>query len=337
MSIALMLDPQGDAGRSCARRRDMRATLDRLDSDHPRRAGTRRLLQTAFTLPRVSNAGGNQQPGPFKHWERRARSRGLHRRLLPRVRDHSLHDDRAKGRAAVQRGEEARRLLGRQHRARAEEGVVRRPSGDGAGAGALRPLRQRQRRRAARATSTSSSASSCSTIAITPRATSANAPSTTRATCRSSSSTRPWATRCAPSTTTPAWRTSRWRRTTPTTRARSSRSGTTSSTRSTTSPAASAAARRRKGFGPNYSLRNDAYCESCSSCGEIFFQWKLDLTYHDAKYADLYEETLYNALLGGLAMDGKTSTTPTRSMRDECGRRGTPSRAASATFRARCS
>jgi DUF1680 family protein len=61
-----------------------------------------------------------------------------------------------------------------------------------------------------------------------------------------------------------------------------------------------------EGFGPNYSLRNNAYCESCSSCGEIFFQWKLGLTYHDATFADLYEETLYNALLGGLAMDGKT-------------------------------
>jgi DUF1680 family protein len=61
-----------------------------------------------------------------------------------------------------------------------------------------------------------------------------------------------------------------------------------------------------EGFGPNYSLRNNAYCESCSSCGEIFFQWKLGLTYHDATYANLYEDTVYNALLGGLAMDGKT-------------------------------
>jgi DUF1680 family protein len=61
-----------------------------------------------------------------------------------------------------------------------------------------------------------------------------------------------------------------------------------------------------EGFGPNYSLRNNAYCESCSSCGEIFFQSKLNLTYHDSKFADLYEETIYNALLGSLAMDGKT-------------------------------
>lgn len=59
-----------------------------------------------------------------------------------------------------------------------------------------------------------------------------------------------------------------------------------------------------EGFGPNYSLRNNAYCEACSSCGEIFFQWKLHLAYHDAKYADLYEQTLYNALLGAIDLDG---------------------------------
>ncbi len=59
-----------------------------------------------------------------------------------------------------------------------------------------------------------------------------------------------------------------------------------------------------EGFGPNYSLRNNAYCESCSSCGLVFFQYKLNLAYHDAKYADLYEQTMYNALLGGVALDG---------------------------------
>ena len=60
-----------------------------------------------------------------------------------------------------------------------------------------------------------------------------------------------------------------------------------------------------EGFGPNYSLRHNAYCESCSSCGQIFFQHKLNLTYHDARYADLYEETLYNALLGSIDLEGK--------------------------------
>jgi DUF1680 family protein len=60
-----------------------------------------------------------------------------------------------------------------------------------------------------------------------------------------------------------------------------------------------------EGFGGNYSLRNNAYCESCSSAGLIFFQYKMNLAYHDAKYADLYEETMYNALLGSLDLDGK--------------------------------
>jgi DUF1680 family protein len=60
-----------------------------------------------------------------------------------------------------------------------------------------------------------------------------------------------------------------------------------------------------EGFGPNYSLRNNSYCEACSSCGETFFQWKLHIAYHNAKYADLYEQTLYNALLGALELDGK--------------------------------
>ncbi len=60
-----------------------------------------------------------------------------------------------------------------------------------------------------------------------------------------------------------------------------------------------------EGFGPDYSLRHNAYCESCSSCGLIFFQYKMNLAYHDAKYADLYEETMYNALMGALDTEGK--------------------------------
>lgn len=60
-----------------------------------------------------------------------------------------------------------------------------------------------------------------------------------------------------------------------------------------------------EGFGPDYSLSNDAYCEACSSCGLVFFQHKMNLAYHDAKYADLYEETIYNALLGSIDLDAK--------------------------------
>jgi len=60
-----------------------------------------------------------------------------------------------------------------------------------------------------------------------------------------------------------------------------------------------------EGFGPNYSLRNNGYCESCSNCGELFFQYKMNLASHDAKYVDLYEDTLYNAILGDLDLEGK--------------------------------
>jgi DUF1680 family protein len=61
-----------------------------------------------------------------------------------------------------------------------------------------------------------------------------------------------------------------------------------------------------EGFGPNYSLRNNAYCESCSSCGMVFFHWKMNLAYHDAHYIDNLEETMYNALLGSTDLAGKS-------------------------------
>ncbi|MCF7975785.1 MAG: glycoside hydrolase family 127 protein [Phycisphaerae bacterium] len=60
-----------------------------------------------------------------------------------------------------------------------------------------------------------------------------------------------------------------------------------------------------EGFGPDYSLRHNAYCEACSSCGLVFFEHKLNMAYHDASFVDLYEDTLYNAMLGSLDLDGK--------------------------------
>jgi uncharacterized protein len=38
----------------------------------------------------------------------------------------------------------------------------------------------------------------------------------------------------------------------------------------------------------------------------IFFQYKMNLAYQDARYVDLYEETLYNALLGATDLKGET-------------------------------
>jgi DUF1680 family protein len=63
-----------------------------------------------------------------------------------------------------------------------------------------------------------------------------------------------------------------------------------------------------EGFGKNYSLPNHCYCESCAGCGELYFQYKMNLIYHDAKYADLYEETIYNAILGSVDLEAKNFT-----------------------------
>ena len=60
-----------------------------------------------------------------------------------------------------------------------------------------------------------------------------------------------------------------------------------------------------EGFGKAYSLPNNAYCESCSGCGEIFFQHKMNLAYEDARYVDLLETTLYNAVLSDIDLDGE--------------------------------
>ena len=64
-----------------------------------------------------------------------------------------------------------------------------------------------------------------------------------------------------------------------------------------------------EGFGPDYSLPlASAYCESCSSCGLVFMQHKLNLATADAKYADLFETTLYNAVLGDCDLPGHNFT-----------------------------
>ena len=63
-----------------------------------------------------------------------------------------------------------------------------------------------------------------------------------------------------------------------------------------------------EGFGKDYSLPHHAYCESCAGCGEVFFQHRMQLAYGEACYADLLEETLYNAVLGGMDLDGRNFT-----------------------------
>ena len=63
-----------------------------------------------------------------------------------------------------------------------------------------------------------------------------------------------------------------------------------------------------EGFGGDYSLPVHAYCESCSGCGMLFFQHKMHALTGHAKYADLYEETLYNAILSDIDLAGENFT-----------------------------
>jgi DUF1680 family protein len=60
-------------------------------------------------------------------------------------------------------------------------------------------------------------------------------------------------------------------------------------------------------FGPNYDLPNmTAYNETCAAVANDFWNQRLFLLHGDAKYVDVFERTLYNGLLSGVALDGKT-------------------------------
>jgi DUF1680 family protein len=63
-----------------------------------------------------------------------------------------------------------------------------------------------------------------------------------------------------------------------------------------------------EGFGRPFDLPNNAYCESCSGCGEIFFQHKMNMAYRDARYVDLLETTLYNAVLSDVDLTAENFT-----------------------------
>lgn len=60
-------------------------------------------------------------------------------------------------------------------------------------------------------------------------------------------------------------------------------------------------------FGKPYELPNmTAYNETCASVGMDFWNHRLFLLHGDGRYVDVLERTLYNALLSGVALDGKT-------------------------------
>jgi DUF1680 family protein len=64
-------------------------------------------------------------------------------------------------------------------------------------------------------------------------------------------------------------------------------------------------ARGIEGFGADYDLPNEsAYAETCAAIGLVFWGRRmLELT-GDGRYADVVERALYNAVLGGVSLDG---------------------------------
>lgn len=62
---------------------------------------------------------------------------------------------------------------------------------------------------------------------------------------------------------------------------------------------------KNEGFGPAYDLPNrSAYCETCASIAFTFWNYRMFLLTGDAKYVDVMERTMYNALLSGVSLTG---------------------------------
>ncbi|MGN6639555.1 MAG: glycoside hydrolase family 127 protein [Mucilaginibacter sp.] len=60
-------------------------------------------------------------------------------------------------------------------------------------------------------------------------------------------------------------------------------------------------------FGENYELPNaTAYNETCAAIGSVFWNERMFLLHGDSKYIDVLEKTLYNGLISGVGLDGKS-------------------------------
>jgi hypothetical protein len=60
-----------------------------------------------------------------------------------------------------------------------------------------------------------------------------------------------------------------------------------------------------EGFADPFVLPNmSAYCETCASIGDIFFNHRLFLLHGQSKYYDILEKTLYNSMLSGVSLSG---------------------------------
>lgn len=62
-----------------------------------------------------------------------------------------------------------------------------------------------------------------------------------------------------------------------------------------------------EGFGTDYELPNGrAHTETCAGVGNFMLNWRMLLTSGESRFADLMELSLYNAILPGTSLDGKS-------------------------------
>jgi uncharacterized protein len=67
------------------------------------------------------------------------------------------------------------------------------------------------------------------------------------------------------------------------------------------------ATKQGEAFGKNYELPNlTAYNETCAAVGNDYWNHRLFLFHGDAKYIDVMERTLYNGLISGVSLEGKS-------------------------------
>jgi len=68
-----------------------------------------------------------------------------------------------------------------------------------------------------------------------------------------------------------------------------------------------------EGFAGPYELPNpSAYCETCASIANVFWNYRMFLHKGEIEYIDILERTLYNALLSGLSLSGDRFFYPNR-------------------------
>lgn len=60
-----------------------------------------------------------------------------------------------------------------------------------------------------------------------------------------------------------------------------------------------------EGFGPDYELNNHtAYCETCASIANVYWNYRMFKASGEAKYMDVVERALYNGVISGVSLSG---------------------------------